>query len=249
MAITPSGPAPAVGGAARWTSRLLGTGEGKFGLLLVALVTLMGAAPLIFSPVSDAVLTLFTGAVLMAGLHAARPGGKPIAVGLALVLADFLIGRCTGHFGTWWLILLQTVLWMSTLIYVIATILRAIFASREVTVETLLAALCVFLLIGLFGAFAFTLIDLTLPGSFRASHGPGVVWADERLRTAEFMRLFVFSYATLSGSSCAEIAPATGFASNAASLEAMTGQIYLAVVVARLVGLHVTPPPRDTAGG
>jgi hypothetical protein len=28
----------------------------------------------------------------------------------------------------------------------------------------------------------------------------------------------------------------------------MTGQIYLAVVVARLVGLHVTPPPRDTAG-
>jgi hypothetical protein len=63
------------------------------------------------------------------------------------------------------------------------------------------------------------------------------------------MRLFVFSYATLSGSNCAEIAPATGFARNAASLEAMTGQIYLAVVVARLVGLHVTPPPRDTAGG
>jgi hypothetical protein len=27
----------------------------------------------------------------------------------------------------------------------------------------------------------------------------------------------------------------------------MTGQIYLAVVVARLVGLHVTSPPRDTA--
>jgi hypothetical protein len=28
----------------------------------------------------------------------------------------------------------------------------------------------------------------------------------------------------------------------------MAGQIYLAVVVARLVSLHVTPPPRDTAG-
>jgi hypothetical protein len=42
--------------------------------------------------------------------------------------------------------------------------------------------------------------------------------------------------------------PATGFASNVASLEAMTGQIYLAVVIARLVGLHATPPPRDAAG-
>ena len=93
MAITPSGPVPTVGRAARWTSRLVGAGEGKFGLLLVALVTLMGAAPLIPSPVSDAVLTLFTGAVLVAGLHAARPGGKPMAVGLALALADFLIGH------------------------------------------------------------------------------------------------------------------------------------------------------------
>jgi hypothetical protein len=225
MAITPSGLAPAVGGAARWTSRLLSAAEGKFGLLLVALVALMGAAPLIPSRVSEAVLALFTGAVLVASLHAARPGGKPVAVGLTLALADLLIGRCTVHFGTRWLVLLQTLLWMSTLIYVIATILGTIFASREVTVETLLAALCVLLLMGLFGAFAFTLIDLTFPGSFRASHGPGLVWVDERSRATEFMRLFVFSYATLSGSNCAEVAPATGFARNAASLEAMTGQI------------------------
>jgi hypothetical protein len=250
MATTPSGPAPAVGKVERWISRLLSAAEGKFGLLLVALVALMGAAPLIIaSPASDAVLTLFTGAVLVASLHAARPGRKPMAVGLALALADCLIGRCTVHFGTRWLVLLQTVLWMSTLIYVIATILRAIFASRDVTVETLLAALCVYLLMGLFGAFNFTLIDQTLPGSFRASHGPGLVWADERSRATEFMRLFVFSYATLSGSGYAEIAPATGFARNAASLEAMIGQVYLAVVVARLVGLHVTPPLRNATGG
>ena len=38
------------------------------------------------------------------------------------------------------------------------------------------------------------------------------------------------------------------FARKAASLEAMAGQVYLAVAVARLVGLHVTPTPHDTAG-
>ena len=168
-----------------------------------------------------------------------------MAIGLALALADYLIGRFTSLFGTRWLVLLQTVLWMSTLVYVMATILRAIFASREVTVETLLAALCIFLLMGLFWAFAFTLIDLTSPGSFRASEEPGLVWVDETSSATEFMRLFVFSYATLSGSNYAEIAPATGFACNAASLEAMTGQVYLAVVIARLVGLHAIPPPRE----
>jgi hypothetical protein len=248
MVTIPSETAPAVGRAARWTSRLLSAAEGKFGLLLVALVALMGGTPLIIArTASDAVLTVFTGAVLVASLHAARPGGRPVAVGIALALADFLIGRCTALFGTRWLVLLQNLFWTFTLIYVIATILRAVFASREVTVETLLAALCVFLLIGLFGAFVFTLIDLTLPGSFRAQYGQGLVWADERSRATGFMRLFVFSYATLSGASYADIAPASGFARNASSLEAMTGQVFLAVVVARLVGLHVIPP-RDTAG-
>jgi hypothetical protein len=250
MTNTPYRPTPVAGGAARWTSRWLSAADGKFGLLLVALVALMGVAPLISDrPASDAVLALFTGAVLVASLHAARPGRKPVVVGLALALADFLIGGCTAHFGAWWLLLLQTVLWMATLMYVMVMVLRAVFASREVTVETLLAALCVFLLIGLSGAFAFTLVDLTFPGSFRTSHGRGLVWEDDQSRATELMRRFVFSYATLSRSNCAEVSPATGFARNAASLEAMTGQIYLAVVVARLVGLHVSPPPRNIAGG
>jgi hypothetical protein len=250
MSITPSAPARDILGTQAWTSRLLRAAGGKFGLLLLALVALMAAAPLIIaSPGSDVALRLFTGAVLVAGLHAARPGGKLIAIGLALALADFLLWRCTIHFGTRWLVLLHALLWMSTLIYVTATILQASFVGREVTVETLLAALCVFLLIGLFWAFAFTLIDLTLPGSFRASHGPGLGWAGEQSRASAFMRLFVLSYATLSGSNFAEIAPATGFANNAASLEAMSGQIYLAVVVARLVGLHVSLPPRNFPGG
>jgi len=249
MATTPYRPAAAIGGASRWTSRLVAAAEGRFGLLLLALIALMGTAPLIgASPASHAVLTVFTGTVLVASLHAARPDGRPAAVGIALALVDFLIGQCTVHLGTRLFVLIETALWMSTLIYVIATILGAIFASRVVTVETLLAALCVLLLMGLFWAFAFTLIDLTFPGSFRALHGPGLVWADEWSRATELMRLFVFSYATLAGSNCAEVAPATGFARNAASLEAMAGQIYLAVVVARLVGLHATPPPRDAAG-
>jgi hypothetical protein len=75
-----------------------------------------------------------------------------------------------------------------------------------------------------------------------------VVRAAERSRTPEFMHVLVYSDATLSGSNGAEVAPATGFARNAASLEAMAGQIYPVVVMARLVGLYATPPPRDTAG-
>jgi len=163
---------------------------------------------------------------------------------VGLAIADFAIGRCAAVFHERWIVFIQIALWITTPLYVTATILKAIFDDKTVTLETLQASLCVYLLIGLIVAFAFSLIDLSLPASFQVSHGPGVDWADDQSRATEFMRLFVFSYATLSGTSYGEMAPATGFATNAASLEAMTGQIYLAIVIARLVGLHSNPPPR-----
>jgi hypothetical protein len=224
---------------------VLASASGKFGLLLIATIALMAATPLINAgPPWSIVLALVTESVLVAGLHAARPGGRAIAVGLGLAVADFAIGRCAVAFGSRWIALAQVLLWLATLLYVTSAILDAIFESEVVTRETLQASLCVYLLIGLIAGFGFALIDILAPGSFQAAHGPAVVWADQRSRTTEMMRLFIFSYATLSGSSYSEIAPATGFATNAASLEAMTGQIYLAVVIARLVGLQAAPPPR-----
>ena len=248
MRTSPSEPVLQAERPRRPRSRLLTAASGKFGLLLLALVALMAATPLIISgPVWNALLSLFTGAVMVASLHAARPGERAVVIGLVLALADFAIGRCAVTFNhLWWLVVLQITLWLGTLVYVIATLLEKIFDSELVTLETLQAALCVYLLLGVMGGFGFALVDLILPGSFQPAHGPGVVWANENSRATELMRLFVLSYATLSGASYAEIAPATGFASNASSLLAMSGQIYLAVVIARLVGLHASPsPPRE----
>lgn len=225
-------------------SQLLRSVSGKFGMLLIALIALMAATPVIISgPTWNAVLSVFTSIVLVTSLHAVRSGWKMLTLGIVLALADFVIGRCAAAFPERWLLILQSTLWLATLLFVTTAILESIFEEKAVTIETLQASLCVYLLLGLVGAFMFSLIDLCLPGSFQVSHGPGVDWADSQSRSLEFMRLFVFSYSTLSGASYSEITPATGFTSNAASLEAMTGQIYLAVVIARLVGLHSTPPP------
>ena len=65
---------------------------------------------------------------------------------------------------------------------------------------------------------------------------------DDASRRVEFMRLFAFSYSTLSGAGYGGLSAANEFASIAASLEAMTGQIYLAVVIARLVGVQAAAP-------
>ena len=74
-------------------SRLLRAAERKFGLLLVALIALLASAPLIVDrPAGHIAFALFADAVLVASLHAARPGGSTLAVGLLLAVADFAIG-------------------------------------------------------------------------------------------------------------------------------------------------------------
>ena len=58
-----------------------------------------------------------------------------------------------------------------------------------------------------------------------------------------FTRLFIFSYATLTGTGRGDLEPANGFADMATSLEAMSAQVYLAVVIARPVGMQTGSPP------
>ena len=231
--------------------KFLRAASGKFGLLLVALVALILLSPLLIQNERwVAATSVCSASVLVAGLHAARPGRGILALGLALALLDFGIGRLAMSLGTRWLLVCEALLWLTTLLYVTATILEAIFESPRVTVETLQAALCVYLLIGLLGTFALALIELTLPGSFEATRGGSISWGAGQSSATSLMQMLSLSYAALSTVGSTEISPANAFASNAVSLEAMVGQIYLVVVVARLVGIEsgsAMQPTRETA--
>jgi hypothetical protein len=225
-----------------WLLRAVG---GKFGSLLIALVALLLSAPVIIEGWGwNLLLSLFASAMLLAGLQAARPGRRSFRIGLALAAADLGIGRLVFIAGTRWLVVLQAALWLAALIYVTVTILDAVFTRKSVDVETLQAALCVYLLLGLIWVWVYALIALAEPGSFRSQGVPQVAWTDAPSRRAEFMRLLVFSYSTLTSSGLGDFTTGNSFASICANLEALTAQIYLAVVIARLVGLQAASPPQ-----
>jgi hypothetical protein len=222
--------------AESWLLRAVG---GKFGYLLGALIALLLSSPLSAEGRGwNLLLRLFASVVLVASLHAARPGSRAVSIGVALALTDLAIGRLVLIEGGRWLVVLQAALWLSTLIFVIVTILGAVFERARVDVETLQAALCVYLLLGLIWVYLYVLIALAAPDSFQVQGGPMVAWSDDRSRRIEFMRLLVFSYSTLTSSGHGDLVPATGFTSLCANLEALSGQVYLAVVIARLVGMQ-----------
>ena len=97
----------------------------------------------------------------------------------------------------------------------------------RVTTQTVLGALCIYVLIGLVFANADYGVQLVSGASFFAqsgSHGP-----------ADFA---YFSYITMATVGYGDLTPATGLPRTLAVLEALMGQIFLVVLVARLVGMY-----------
>ena len=117
------------------------------------------------------------------------------------------------------------------LAFAIISILKFLFTQETVTRQTISAAVAVYLLIALMWTFIYRLIDNLYPGSFAVAHDP--------LRSAENVYLY-FSLVTITTLGYGDITPIGSHAIAFSVLEAITGQIYLVVVVAWFVGLYVS---------
>jgi hypothetical protein len=98
---------------------------------------------------------------------------------------------------------------------------------QRVTGQTILGALCVYILIGLIFANADYGIQLVSGSSFfvqSGHHGP-----------SDFA---YFSFITMTTVGYGDLTPSTGLPRTSAVLDALTGQIFLVVLVARLVTLY-----------
>jgi voltage-gated potassium channel Kch len=116
------------------------------------------------------------------------------------------------------------------LLLLVVKILKFVFASRRVTTEVIHAAIVCYLLLGLCWAFIYVLIENLHPGSFSVSS----------VNAANASTAYTyFSFVTLTTLGYGDISPVAEVARSFAILEAITGQMYLAVLVARLVGMQI----------
>jgi len=117
--------------------------------------------------------------------------------------------------------------------YTTYRIFMHIIKSRDVTTEILSASICVYLLIGLAWATLYVIVDMFYPGSFMDTDGKPLQDGPDFL---------FFSYVTLTTVGYGNIEAISDQARSLASLEALSGQLYLTIMVARLVGLHISKP-------
>lgn len=124
-----------------------------------------------------------------------------------------------------------------TLILAFALIIKNIFSSQTVTLDTIASSLCAYLLLGLAFAFIYALIDTAYPSSFTSSLTNEAT--PLTFNHNSFDKIY-FSFITLLTVGYGDIVPTSDAAKLTTIIEGFIGQIYIVVLIARLVGMHVS---------
>ena len=120
-------------------------------------------------------------------------------------------------------------------IYIVILLTKCILTIRVVTADLIYCAISVYLLIGMGWAGVYTIVEAISPGSFSA--------------TPESGDLLYFSFVTLTTVGYGDILPLSVLAKRLAILEGAMGSIYMAVIVAMIVGrymsMHIESDSKD----
>jgi hypothetical protein len=201
--------------------------------LLVALLALLLYPFFAGSVLAHAVWDICSSAILLLGLYAISHVRRHVVIAVVLAVAGL---------GTKWsgyvvdnevLLLVNDGLGVMFFTFTACLLLADVLRKGAVTADKIYGALCVYLMIGLTWGFMFLTLEGVQPGSFQfgQARSSGI--------EKDPATLVYFSFVTLSTVGYGDITPLSPPARSLAFLEAIIGQIYLAVLVARLVGLHI----------
>lgn len=208
--------------------------------LLVTLSALLLVNPFLQRTLVFALVDLLLMATLVSAVIACANRRSQAIVGFALaalVLGSVWYRDFTGDEGV---TVLHSILALCFFGYVTALVLRDVFRETDaVSADTICGALSAYLLLGVGWAFAYSLLEALLPGSL---HG---------LRTDDvaqgYAQYLGYSFVTLTTLGYGNVVPANARAESLAVAEAVVGQVYLTVLVARLVALNLASAQRRTS--
>jgi uncharacterized membrane protein len=126
-------------------------------------------------------------------------------------------------------------------LWIVVAIFRRVFANVRITSETIFGALCIYLLNGISFASVYGLVAALQPSAFLLSPGVNTHSVPDRF---DFI---YYSFGMMTQLGAAGITAVTDQARSISVIEAILGQLYLAVLISRLVGAYrLHSPPADS---
>ena len=207
--------------------------------LLIGLLVLIVYSPSVSGGGARFLFELMFDVILMAGVYAVGLSRhRGIFAALTILTLSIRWGELLSGSGGFDVLALSfTGAWLA---YAAWIIISDLFQRRDVTLNTILGAVVTYLLIAVGFTMLFQVLELRNPGSF--SGLPDGAHENPRLLAGSML---YFSLVCLSTMGFGDIVPASDLARPLSVLEGVLGQLYLAVMIARLVGLHITRSTDD----
>jgi hypothetical protein len=208
----------------------------RFSFVLAAMLVYWLIAPLLQQFLGMRVLTdIFFSATLISAVYAVSKIRSHAAVASVLAL-PMLVAVWLQYLGYQPALdlvasIFQTFFFGYAGWLIVSAVLRASSVSREV----IAAAIVVYMFLGMIWAGFYSTLELLIPGAFLLPEG---------MAGPTSQHFGYFSFTTLTTLGYGDITPLSKAARSAATLEALIGQIYLAVLIARLVGIHASQSSR-----
>jgi hypothetical protein len=203
--------------------------------LLIALALLFFFFPFVEEVKGgDLIVSLLLSLVLLSAVLAVADRKGVLLTALVLAIPA-IAGRWINHFRP---DLVHPAVFLTAALvlvaFVVVNLLRFVWRAPSVNIEVLCASISAYLMLGLMWTMAYWLVDQLTPGAFAFNTNAGK-------QSMNGFNAFYFSFITLSTVGYGDITPASRIARWLAAMEAMTGLLYVAVLIARLVALYSIP--------
>lgn len=202
----------------------------RFLILMGLIMALLVLGPILEKFVAIRILIdIFLTAIVLSMLYIATYKKRLVQIGRLLAMV-MLISLWLKYFFNYE-VFAATSMMIGVLFTIVVTAhtLAFIIKSETVTREVLYAAMVIYLLVAQLWALVYTFLDLIDPASFNLPQGQ-----------SDFLIFEYYSFVTLTTLGYGDITPLTKVAKAFSVLEAVVGQLYLVVVVAWFVGMHVS---------
>jgi hypothetical protein len=205
----------------------------RFNYLLILIVTLLLASPLLRLHQGGSIVSAFfallfaVSNIFILRIMVRHPSKFWIAA--AIFFSVFAFDLLAKHLGVSWLdkmVVFSDGVYIVFLILFLTRLFQILFNEKKVTHDSIKGGICIYLLFGITWGVMYRMLYYFDPTSFL-------------FQGSTAMNLFYFSYVTLTTVGYGDIVPASRLAETLAFMEAVTGQIFLAVFIARLMGLHI----------
>ena len=202
-------------------------------ILLALLITMVFILPVVVasnSPIGQIAQDVLLSLILLSGVVEASTNSKEFAF-ISLVTLVVIAVRWVGWLSPTGLSLpVRDVATLLALVLLAAVIAMKVFGSHTVTKDRISGAIAVYILAGLVWADVYQLVMLYVPRAFA-----GILTLEGAVDRSTWV---YFSFATLTTVGYGDIVPVAPIVRSLSNLEALIGQLYPAIVLARLVSLQ-----------